>query len=512
MSATPQIQRTRIWLGILVLLLVPVPGLAASNIWQSSFGQRTFYDTASAAGELMAGTDWESALTPGNVYTISFTIRQLQGRIGLLVGDLPVIPLDRPGAYTFAFTISDDGGRRMLFQALIDQATARVSAIAVVQKPVRDRFQLPTGHYWSFDHERNLVTEMVAPLANPGSTTAYRLGIAQDLHDALTTPGVRGFWMAVDWRTVEVGDGRYDWRLIDDNMKVARSNGLRFVIEVSDRSFDSSNVMPAYFPPAYVVAYSGNSGGIVAKRWDPYVYNRLIRLYTAIAQRYAADPAFGGIATSETALGDVSGSDYTLDAYATALIQIVTQTQLAMKRGNLLFYLNFLLDGDRSDMNRDARIGLLRNVPDESLMIGAPDITPDFKGMVRSVSPYRIHARKTLPEVKQFCHLQHVDQGHRGTNVKSNQYRQEYLDEVARVRDREAQSWFSGQPAVFEFDDVGLHPAAALGNLWQPQELLDFGRRNFGCSRVLWHYRNIADWQGASWQDIRDVILQNQNP
>jgi hypothetical protein len=316
-----------------------------------------------------------------------------------------------------------------------------------------------------------------------------------------------------------VGDGRYDWRLLDANMAVARRYGLKFLIKVADRSFDGSNIMPGYFPSQYVLwTYGNGNAGYVSKRWDPYVYNRMIRLYRAIANRYAAETAFGGIATTETAVGSVPGSDYSLDAYRTALVQIATQTQSSMPRGKLFLYLNFLKGGDDVDMNKDARVDLLERIPHTVLVVGAPDITPDVAGMPGNTSSYRIHARKNLSLLPQFCHLQHVDQGLGGRNVKSNLYRQEFFDGVAAIRDREAKPWFNGTPAVFEFDDlrdpnghrVNLHPSWVVGNLWQPNELFRFGRRNFDCDYVIWHYRDYPRWNEFGWDDVRPVILNNQ--
>jgi len=195
-----------------------------------------------------------------------------------------------------------------------------------------------------------------------------------------------------------------------------------------------------------------------------------------------------------------SGHGYSLDAYVNALIQILTRSEVALRRHALLYYQNFLPDGNRLDMSKDARVSLLRNVPHAALLVGAPDLTPDVRGVVRSLSPYRIHVRKRLPSAGQFCHLQHVDQGHHGLNVKDNRHRQEYLAELQRLA-----------AGSYEVDDVGLHPEAQLGTLWPLQELLDFGRRNFGCGRVLWHYRDGSWWEGAVWQDVQQVILQNQN-
>jgi hypothetical protein len=138
--------------------------------------------------------------------------------------------------------------------------------------------------------------------------------------------------------------------------------------------------------------------------------------------------------------------------------------------------------------------------------------------MPRSVSNYRIHVRKTMPSLQQFCLLQHIDQGKLHVNVKSNEYRQEYLDDVAKVHQRERQSWFSDTPAVFEFDDlrdgsgnkVKLHAQGELGKMWTPEELLEYGRRNFDCDYVMWHYRPIATPGEFTWQDVRPVITRHE--
>jgi hypothetical protein len=129
--------------------------------------------------------------------------------------------------------------------------------------------------------------------------------------------------------------------------------------------------------------------------------------------------------------------------------------------------------------------------------------------------------RKTKPNVQQFCHLQHVDLGLGGTNRKSNQYRQEFLAHVRRVRSREQQSWFSGPTRIFQFDDlrpsqgspVDMHPNWVLGDLWKPIELFSYANRNYDCDYVMWHYReNVHNLSGQFWwEDIRPVILNNQN-
>ncbi len=501
---------------------------AADNIWQATFGQNWFYELRSSSGEVLAGTWWEASLTPGNTYHVSFNVESKQGKIGVLLGDNPAVTLDHTGAYAFDFYVSKSGNRRLLFQTQSGDAMAAVNRISVTAEGNASPQSngggsvVPKGHYIAIDRELDLKTRMVDPLSRPWTmNSGYQTSKALDLSNALKTPGVKGIWMRFDWRSLEVGDGVYNWRVLDDNIAVARRYGLKFIVQVSDRSFDGSNILPRYFPSRYVIRqWGGGNSGVVSKRWDPWVYTRLIRLYKAIASRYAGNAGFGGIATTETATGNFSGGDYSAAKYRAALTQIVTQTEAALTTGKLFFYLNFILGGDNSDMNQDARVKLLGDVPHRSLVVGAPDITPDMSGMPRSVTNYRIHVRKTMPDLEQFCHLQHNDMGQGHLNIKTNRYRQAYADEIARERARERQSWFTGRRAVYEFGvlpggsqgggPVAMHPQWQLGRLWQLPELFDFGQRNFGCDYVFWHYREFPQGGESGWQDVQPVILNHQ--
>ena len=517
---------TRVSLGLTVLLVLVFPfskSFATENIWQSTFGQRWFYEVRSWPNQVLAGTWWESSLTPGNTYNITFNVNNLRGKVGLLVGDNPAVIVDRKGLHSFDFHVSEGGKRRIIFRSRSDNVMAAVNQISVTRRTTGNSWSggnwIPKGHYISFARERNLESEVLDPLAAPWKFNDYQVRVARDLEDALETPGVKGLWMHIDWRTLEVGDGVYDWRLLDANIAAARRYGLKFIVKVGDRSFDGANILPKYFPSQYVLWSSNHRlWGVVAKRWDPWVYNRLIRLHKAIANRYAGNPAFGGIATAETATGNFSGGDYSVSKYRNALTQVVTQTQAALKTGRLFFYLNFFRGGMNIDMNKDERVKLLSNVPHDALVVGGPDITPDVRGMPGSVTNYRIHARKTLPWVRQFCHLQHVDQGFQGINVKTNKYRQQYYDQVASVREWQSQTWFSGTPAAFEFDDlrtpngnrVKLHPSWLVGELWRPWELLEYGVRNFDCDYVIWHYRTWGGPNEFGWDQVSWVIAHNQ--
>jgi hypothetical protein len=501
-------------LAVTLLLLFPLQVLA--NVWLDSFGKQWFYEVRSVPGEVVAGSWSEPSLVVGKTYKLSFHVTKMQGRMALYVGDSPRVVIDRTGDFSVDFKISAGGKKRLVFWTLSSNVVASVSKINLTETDSGP----PRGHYLSLSRERDLKREVLDVLADPSSASNWQRTVADGLDAALSTPGVNGFQVTIDWGTIETGDGVYDWQLLDHNMAVAKHYGLVFVVKILDRSFDGSNILPQYFTPSNMLwtTGGGSNAGYVAKRWDPFVYTRIIRLYKAIATRYQNDASFGGIATTESALGSFSGSDYSVEKYAAALNEIMTQTQDALTNGKLFWYLNFIRGGSRADMNKDARVALATAVPRQALVVGGPDVTPDVRGMPGSVSSYRIHVRKLAPELQQFCHLQHVDLGLGMRNVKDNVNRQNYLDQIARVRAQESKPGFNGTPAAFELDDlrtpagtkVDLHPNWELGNLWTPQELFEFADRNFQCDYFFWNYVDGGSADVFGWPDIKPIIVDTQ--
>lgn len=537
--------RARHFLLLCSLLFATTAAASSANVWQDSQGQVWFYEVRSSGGEVLAGNWWEGNLEPRKTYTVSFEVTRLNGTIGVHLGNRSkAIRISQPGRYSYDFWVPAEGGRKMMFTALESPAGGTSAIVAGVRKikvtrkdlppdegeakPVlaaptpphgtAERSGSPKGHYWFFSRERNLEKEVMAYKDGTAPRMgSYYVSVANNVDRALTTEGVVGFGMHYNWRTMETGDGQYNWALVDANMRVARRYGLKMIIKVVDRSFNGSDVLPRYWPARYRLFTQGNGKrGYVSRRWDPYVYNRKIRLHKAIINRYRSNPAFGGIASTETAMGQINEADYSTEAYEDALVRIARETQAAMPPGvKYHFYLNFLQGGTSRDMRKDSRIALMSRLNSEHLTVGAPDVTPDVKGMPGSLNSARIHLKRTRPELGQFCHLQHVDQGLGRRNVKDNRERRELIDFMSRNS-----GWARQSGAVYVVDDlrdsrgnrVQLHPASVLGQLWHPRELFAFGQRNFGCDWMFWHYReNVHNRSGQFWwQDIQPIILNNQ--
>ncbi|MEQ8205130.1 MAG: hypothetical protein RIA65_03060, partial [Woeseia sp.] len=165
------------------------------------------------------------------------------------------------------------------------------------------------------------------------------------------------------------------------------------------------------------------------------------------------------------------------------------------------------------------RVEMATSEPRGALVIGGPDVTPDVKGMPSSVNSYRVRVRNQVPGLDQFCHLQHVDLGLGGKNVKSNIQRQNFLNQIIRVRAAEALPSFRGTPASLVKDDlrnpagvrVDLHPNWVVGNHWTPLELFEFADRNYQCDYFFWNYVDNAGSERYGWPEIRPVVLDTRS-
>lgn len=353
------------------------------------------------------------------------------------------------------------------------------------------------GHYISFGTFIDLKTEMMDILDAPSSYTDTRVAAARYLRDTITAPGVQGVWIPFDWDLVEIANNEFNWVPFEHNLRVAQRLGLRVIMKFSDRSFNGRNIMPDYFPAQYSIAVGGRTDaldGYVSKRWDPYVYNKIVRLLRAAATRYDAHPAFEGIATTETAPGqfDLAANGYTKEAYENALITIVNNSKTAFVQSKLFFYINFIPLGGALDLSRDSRTKIISAIRGSSISIGGPDVMADDEGHADSANLVYIWAEQMYPNLTKSCHAQFNDYQQAKTNAARIDYKTRtgaFPDDILRT--------LGG-------NEVDLHPSAELGILWTPFETFRYGLENFGCNYFFWHFRRSST--GYETADVLPVI------
>jgi hypothetical protein len=242
---------------------------------------------------------------------------------------------------------------------------------------------------------------------------------------ALALPGIRGVQIRYPWKQLEPERGRYDFSQIEEDLNEARRLGLQLVAFIEDKSFfTTEHHLPAYLD-AYALPF--RRGGMVAKRWDPLIVERMGALFAALGQRFDADPHFEGIALQESAMGFTPEIEtrhgYTPEKYRDALIAILRSARRALPRSQIFWYMNFL-EGRQAYLVDVAEVAAA-----ERIAMGGPDVLPDRASLVRLVYPLydRFAGRMTL-----FCSIQNDSYAHRRENGAGRYWTLEELFLFAR--------------------------------------------------------------------------------
>lgn len=303
------------------------------------------------------------------------------------------------------------------------------------EPPPRDALKYHPGHYVSLNRE------------DPPAVMR-----------TLPGPGIRGVQVRYTWKSLEPERDRYQFSRIDADLRLASELGLQFVAFIEDKSFTTEeHLLPDYLAD-YALPFT--RGGYVAKRWDPFVIERLDALLTALGERFDAHPGFEGVALQESAMGFTPRiareQGYTPEAYRDALIDILSRARRALPTSQIFWYMNFL----------EGRQQYLADVAEAMIpyriAMGGPDVLPDNPALARLTYPLypRFADRLTL-----FCSMQY------------NSYAHLHADRRARTK------------------------------YWTLEELLDFARNELHVSYLFWNrktWRKPADsW---NWDDALNAI------
>ena len=169
-------------------------------------------------------------------------------------------------------------------------------------------------------------------------TSAPRKGV-----DTALGEGVRGIQLRYRWADLEAQQDQYDFSAIErDLASVTRAN-LQLVVMIEDKSFQGESPLPAYLQERYTVE---SKRGYMAKRWDPYVVERMSKLVQAFGRRFDCNPNLEGIAFQETAIrtrpGATQAARYTPEKYRDALLTTLRNATVSLPRSRVFWYMNFL--------------------------------------------------------------------------------------------------------------------------------------------------------------------------
>lgn len=197
-------------------------------------------------------------------------------------------------------------------------------------------------------------------------------------------PGVRGIHKRYPWRVLEPSFGVYDFSGIEADLALARDLGVQLIIMIEDKSFDrTTRQTPTYLWENHTLPYT--AGGWVAKRWSPWVVERLAALTEAMGRHFDSHPSFEGVALQESAMGFSAAIErqhnYTPEAYRDALIAILTNTRQHFPTSQVFWYMNFL-------EGRQAYLAdVIRAVIPHRIAMGGPDVLPENGPLNRLTYP-----------------------------------------------------------------------------------------------------------------------------
>jgi hypothetical protein len=212
----------------------------------------------------------------------------------------------------------------------------------------------------------------------------------------LENPQTAGAQLKYTWRELEPERDYYDLGAVLHDLAFLESHGKRLFLQIQDVSFSEEVPVPSYlqsdptFSGGVARKYEDEGDdpskerfdGWVARRWDPAVRARFIRLLEALGKEL--DGRIEGLNLAETAIGfgqsgkrDPAGFAYR--SYVDGVKAIMTAARQAFPRSCVIQYANFMpgewLPGDdhgylRAVYAHADRIGL---------GVGGPDLLPHRK-------------------------------------------------------------------------------------------------------------------------------------
>ena len=226
--------------------------------------------------------------------------------------------------------------------------------------------------------------------------------------------GVDGFQVKYTWKQLEQGKDNYIFNDIRADLALVKSRGKKLFIQIQDSSFSLRFVpVPKYLQqdPTYhgglANQMDGPDGkpehakpyGYVARRWDPAVRGRFLKLLFALGKEF--DGKIEGINLPETAIdvpstGPHVPSGYTPKIYRDALIETMAAMKKAFAKSTPMMYANFMPESGPA-----GEPVLLRSLYDKAaelgVAMGGPDLLPNRKFQLLNSYPLIRRFSRQIP-------------------------------------------------------------------------------------------------------------------
>lgn len=244
------------------------------------------------------------------------------------------------------------------------------------------------GHYVTLSYKDSAMLDDSASKIDDGPV------FAQKLKD----DGVKGLVVRYPWKVVEPTLGNYNYTKLTNHLNLLQSKGIKMVIFIDDKAFSGDATVPDYIKNNSNYVFGNKTGGLSATRWNPYVKQRFINLWTDMGAELDDHAALEGVVYSETALSIPPGA-VTVPAYDPIVNKQVIMDTLkaqsnAFPKSNVFWMVNYFPNGyhDGKFLGNAIVDTYIGDIADAMLpygiIMGGPDILQEDGGLVDRMYPY----------------------------------------------------------------------------------------------------------------------------
>ena len=225
----------------------------------------------------------------------------------------------------------------------------------------------------------------------------------------LENEAITGAQLKYTWRELEPERDRYEIQPLLDDLAFLESHGKRLFVQLQDVSFSEEVLVPDYLRTdsafgggvARKYEYEGDDeskaqfDGWVARRWDPAVRARFVRLLEVLGKRL--DGRIEGLNLPETSIGfgesgKLHPAGFTYESYVEAVKAGMTGARTAFPRSCVIQYANFMPGEWLPWTDHGYLRAVYAHAESIGVGVGGPDLLPHRKGQ-RSHSYPLIAAR-----------------------------------------------------------------------------------------------------------------------
>lgn len=215
--------------------------------------------------------------------------------------------------------------------------------------------------------------------------------------DFLENEHIAGAQLKYTWRELEPERDRYELQPLLDDLAFLERHGKRLFVQLQDVSFSEDILVPDYLQtdPAFgggvarKYEYEGDDEsrahfeGWVARRWDPAVRARFIRLLEVLGRE--VDGRIEGLNLAETSIGfgesgKLHPAAFTYESYVEGIKAIMAGARKAFPRSVVIQYANFM-PGEWLPWTDHGYLQAVYAWADSiGVGVGGPDLLPHRKG------------------------------------------------------------------------------------------------------------------------------------